>query len=70
MSRLAITAALEALEAGDQRLAVDVLLDLLEEADSPPASHRNVCPHCRAAFPWPGLLAQHLDVVHFEERAA
>jgi hypothetical protein len=71
--RLAIVSALEALEAGDTRLAVDILLGALEELDDGPASggrRRAVCPHCRVAFRWPGLLDQHLTVVHGHELAA
>jgi hypothetical protein len=71
VSRLAIVAALEALEAGDTRLAVDVLLHALEELDDGPTvgRRRPRCPHCQLAFRWPGLLDQHLELVHWQEAA-
>jgi hypothetical protein len=57
--RLAIVAALEALEAGDTRYAIAVLLGALE--DGPVVGRRPCsCPHCPAEFDWPGLLQAHL----------
>ncbi len=55
--RAAIVVALESLEAGDQALAVDVLLGALEDG---PSARRNLC-ECGAAFEWPGLLDAHLQ---------
>jgi len=72
VSRLALIAALEALEAGDTRLAVDVLLGAVEEIDNRPArnSKRPACPSCRLAFEWPGQVEDHLRLVHPREEAA
>ena len=55
MSRAAIVTALEALEDGDQALAVAILLGALEDGPTE-RSHR--C-ECGAAFEWPGLLDAH-----------
>jgi hypothetical protein len=60
--RLAIVHALEALEAGDTRLAVAVLLGALEESDQ--TAKRHACPRCGVPFAWPGKVADHLRVVH------
>lgn len=66
--RLAIVAAVEALEAGDTRLAVEVLLDALEESDRP--AKRHACPRCGVPFAWPGQVDAHLRVVHAWSEAA
>jgi hypothetical protein len=58
---LAITAALEALEAGDVDYAVAILLGALEDG---PAERLHVCRVCSAAFEWPGLLVQHEELRH------
>lgn len=55
--RLTIVVALEALEAGDVRLAVDVLLDALEGRHRGP---RFAC-DCGQVFEWPGLREAHRD---------
>jgi hypothetical protein len=57
VSRLAIVAALEALEAGDQAYAVEILLAALEDG---PVVYRCECQHCGARFEWAGLLDRHL----------
>jgi hypothetical protein len=55
--RLAITTALEQLEVGDQRAAVDTLL----EAGEPPAALRRFpCPNgCGQLFEWSDLAVAH-----------
>ncbi len=55
MSHLAIVSALEALEDGDQALAVAILLGALEDG---PSFRPHLC-ECGAAFEWPGLLDDH-----------
>lgn len=57
MSRLALVAALEALEVGDQRLAVDILLAAIE--DDGERVERVRCDACGLGFTWPGLRAAH-----------
>lgn len=66
--RLAIVHALDALEAGDTRLAVEVLLGALEESDRP--AKRHSCPRCGVPFAWPGQVDAHLRVVHATGEAA
>lgn len=66
--RLAVVVALEALEVGDQRYAVDVLLGALED-DGPP-SPRLLCPRCRLDCHWRGRLEAHLRNVHGMAEAA
>ncbi len=61
-SRLAIVAALDALEVGDHALAVEILLDALE-GDGQYVS-RCRC-ECGAGFEWPGLLDAHRLAVHY-----
>ena len=63
---LAIVAALEALEVGDQGLAVAVLLGALEDGQT---ERRYRC-ECGASFEWPGLLDAHLLAAHEIEEAA
>jgi hypothetical protein len=57
VSRLSIVSALEALEVGDQRLAVDILLAALDEGE-PVGARENRCA-CGRQFEWPGLLDAH-----------
>jgi hypothetical protein len=64
---LAVVAALEALEAGDQALAREILLGALEDG---PSERRFTCPDCSASFEWPGLLEQHRQLAHDYEAAA
>lgn len=56
--RLGIVVALELLEVGDSRGAIDVLLAALED-DGP--SERPYRCSCGASFEWPGLLHAHED---------
>lgn len=63
--RVAITAALEAVEAGDQALAVEILLGALEDGlVCDPEDRRRRCPECGLGPLWPGQLEQHRLVVH------
>lgn len=62
MSRLAIVTALEALEAGDQDLAVAILLGALE--DGPRAPGPYACPDCQVDYEFPGLLEWHRILFH------
>jgi len=55
VSHLAIVSALEALEDGDVRLAVAILLGALEDG---PSSRPHLC-SCGNAYEWPGLLEAH-----------
>ena len=65
MSRLAITAALDALEAGDQDHAVAILLGALEDSPvSDPHGRRRPCPECGPPLRWPGELEHHRRVSH------
>lgn len=66
-ARAAITAALEALELGDQRTATLILLDALEDYPMPIGVR---CPDCRRRFSWPGLLDVHLLHCTAARRAA
>jgi hypothetical protein len=70
VSRLAIVAALEALEVGDTDLAVAILLGALE--DGPAQAPECFCPVCGASFDWPGLRDHHLQFAHggLRERCA
>lgn len=61
MSALAITAALEALEAGDVRHAEAVLLGALEDG---PTERGCRCPECGLRFRWPGERDEHRGRVH------
>ncbi len=51
-----LLAVLEALEAGDQQLVLDLLLGGLEDGPRPIGVR---CPDCHARFDWPGLLDAH-----------
>jgi hypothetical protein len=64
--KLAIVAALEALESGDQRLATDILLSALEDG---PTALTFPCRTCGQRFEWPGLRDAHELHAH-ELRAA
>ncbi len=65
MSRLEIIAALDALEAGDIRLAVAILLGALEDgAAVDPEGRRRRCQLCGAGPMWPGELEHHRLVAH------
>lgn len=57
--RIAIVQALEAIEAGDYRLAVDLLLNALEE----PSGEPPVCATCGVRA-WPGDLRRHVWSLH------
>lgn len=71
MNRLPIIAALDALEAGDQDLAVAILLEALEDASAPPSGARTFsCPECRVDYEFPGLLEQHRILFHSIPEAA
>jgi hypothetical protein len=67
MSELAIVAALDALEAGDPRLAEEILLATREDGDT---ERRFWCLACGTAFRWPGLRDAHLLNRHGLEEAA
>jgi hypothetical protein len=67
-----IVRAREALEDGDIAFAAEILADL--EIDlaggfrsTVPCS--NSCPDCGRAFRWPGQLADHRDLAHWQEAA-
>ncbi len=60
MSRLALIATVDALEVGDTRHAVEILLSLLDGQEEP-VEHRVHCPACGQGFAWPALLETHLD---------
>lgn len=63
-SREAIVTALEALEVGDQALAVAILLGALERAPiDPKASTPCPVPNCTYTG-WPGQVAHHLAISH------
>lgn len=66
--RAAVAAAVEALEAGDDATALTILLDQLE-ADGP-TDRPFRCPHCPAAYEWPGQLQHHLFIAHPMAEAA
>ncbi len=59
--RAAIYCALEAIEDGDVRLAVDILLAALEDGD---VERRLRCEGCGARFAWPGELDHHRRFSH------
>jgi hypothetical protein len=61
-SRLAIVAALEALEAGDRDYAESILLSTLE--DEHREQRRRRCPECGLDCLWPGRLADHRRQIH------
>jgi hypothetical protein len=63
----AIAAALEALDAGDQRRAAEVLRAVQEDAGR---EERLRCSVCSMTFPWPGEKDDHVRVVHPEVEAA
>jgi len=65
--RAAITAALEALDAGETRYACEILLSALEDG---PTARRYSCEVCAVPFEWAGQLAEHVDRVHDGEAAA
>jgi hypothetical protein len=70
-NRLAIIAALDALEAGDQDLVVEILLDALEEdGAAAPGAQTYSCPECRVDYEWPGLLERHRILFHSLPEAA
>ncbi len=58
--RLAVVAALEAFEAGDDGLAVAILLSALEDG---PVECRHTC-ECGVSFAWPGELDHHQRFAH------
>lgn len=60
--RIAIVSTLEALEEGDSRLAVEILLAALE-ADGEYVV-RCHCRFCGASFQWPGELDHHRRFAH------
>jgi hypothetical protein len=66
-SELAIVAALDLFEAGDQEGAVNVLLGALEDG---PSDRPHCCHYCPAAFEWPGLRDHHECASHTEAQAA
>jgi hypothetical protein len=61
MSALAVSATLEALEAGDVRYAQAVLLGALEDG---PTERGCKCPDCGLGFEWPGQRDEHIERVH------
>lgn len=65
--RAAITAALEALDAGETRYACEILLSALEDG---PTARRYSCEVCAVPFEWPGELEAHLDHHHRKDAAA
>lgn len=67
MSRRALVAALEALEAGDQELLAAILLGALEDVDTVQLFK---CRACDARFRWPGLRDAHQLLAHGLEDAA
>lgn len=64
---LAVVSALEALEAGDQNLACEILLSALEDG---PRERRYVCPDCGVLYEWPGLRQAHQLAAHEWQEAA
>jgi hypothetical protein len=54
-----IAVALEWIEAGDQRSAVETLLVAM---DGPEVERQFSCPDCGQRFEWPGLLEKHQTV--------
>ena len=63
-ARLSIVVALEALEDGDQALAIDVLSGALEQDG--PTSRRYSCRICGLSLEWPGLRERHELLIHGE----
>jgi hypothetical protein len=83
VDRLAIVAALEALEAGDLRLLEGILLGALEDdvheswapgSNATSTSTRSrascECSTCGQTFEWPGLRDKHEQLAHGLEDAA
>lgn len=68
MNRVALIKVLEGCDVGDYRLAVEILLGLLEQLDEP-VEHRAICQACGRGFEWPGLLNAHFCTAQ-ESRAA
>ena len=64
--RAAIAAALESLDAGDQREACSILLAAL---DCGPRKARATCEVCAVPFEWPGQLEDHLNHHHRKDAA-
>jgi hypothetical protein len=61
VARVAVVAALDALEVGDQREATSILLNALEDGVT---VHRCRCPFCSWTGEWPGLLDGHIFRAH------
>lgn len=59
-NRGALIAILEALEVGNNSLATEILMALVEGLDEPD-EHRVHCSGCGRGFAWQGLLDAHLD---------
>jgi hypothetical protein len=59
MSRLALIAALEAIEAGDTEHATGILLAELEDDDAGSRDRNRVRCACGATFEWPGQRDDH-----------
>jgi hypothetical protein len=79
MSRAAIEAALDALEAGDLALLEAILLGALEDewstwAPGPSSTNTSrpvvTCRQCNQTFAWPGLRDHHEQFAHPLEDAA
>jgi hypothetical protein len=62
--RAAMTAALEALEAGDPGEAAAILRSALQR----PRRRRRVCDFCGLSFQWPGQLEDHQRFADHEPR--
>jgi hypothetical protein len=62
--RGAVVVALEQLEDGDQKAAVESLLSALEDGQT---KRRHRCHLCRMDFEWPGLLSHHLQLGHGDD---
>jgi len=61
--------ALEAIEAGDISLAVEILLAAREDGPLVGAG-RFECHHCSSSFPWPGARDDHERFAHPDEALA
>jgi len=72
MTRTALVAALEALDAGEVAEATAIMLGALEDLDFAQARrrHRYHCPYCPADYHWPGELERHLLLVCGRRRRA
>ena len=66
-ARSSIVVALEALEDGDVRLAIDVLAGALEQDGQ--TSRRYRCRICGVRLEWPGLRERHELLIHGEAAA-